>query len=319
MEPVTYSCGTDGCQRQGQATQARWCEACGLPNSAGSSAAAPQPGRPASPLDQVGAATPLASRPLSMDGHGSGAVAITVVVALTALVLFATHSMLGIGGGGDSSAAASIGETYPYQVETPETAPETSAAEPTEETFTEDTSTGDSSTEATTAAEDPSTTDTTIPGPASELTGSASASASATAPDSRDDAGNQVSYEVEQVLDGDPSTAWRAKGDGQGVTVTITLAGPSQITQVGLIPGYDKADSTSGKNRFFQDHRISEVRWRFDDGTTVDQSFSDEPTMQMQDVDVTSTTVTIEIVATLPSEPGFDYTPISDVSVMGTH
>jgi hypothetical protein len=296
MEPVTYSCGTDGCQRQGQATQARWCEACGLPNSAGSSAAAPQPGQPSSPFDPLGAATPLASRPLSLDGHGSGAVAIAVVVALTALVLFATHSMLGIGGGGNSSASASVTATYPYQVEqeAPETAPETFATE------------------------DPSTTDTTVPEPASELTGSASASASATALDSKDDAGDQVSYEVERVLDGDPSTAWRAKGDGQGVTVTLTLAGPSHITQVGLIPGYDKTDSATGKNRFFQDHRISEVRWRFDDGTTVDQSLSDEPTMQMQEVDVTSTTVTIEIAATLPSEPGFDYTPISDVSVMGT-
>jgi hypothetical protein len=34
--------------------------------------------------------------------------------------------------------------------------------------------------------------------------------------------------------------------------------------------------------------------------------------------DVTPTTVTIEILATLPNEPGFDYTPNSDVSITGT-
>lgn len=102
------------------------------------------------------------------------------------------------------------------------------------------------------------------------------------------------------------------------MTVTVTLAGQSHIAEVGLIPGYDKTDPASGKSRFFQDHRISEVTWRFDDGTSVDQQFTDDPSMQRQAVDVISSTVTIEIVSTLPSEPGFDYTPISDVSIMGT-
>src|SRR6266542_3373992 len=165
MEQVTHACMTDGCQRQGQATFSRWCQACGLPNEAGSSAGGAQSGQPPWSADPVGPAARAASSPVPADGHGSGAVAITVV---------------------------------------------------------------------------------------------------------------------------------------------------------GLIPGYDKTDPVSGKNRFFQDHRISEVTWRFDDGTSVDQQFTDDPSMQRQAVDVTSATVTIEIVATLPSEPGFDYTPISDVSIMGT-
>ncbi len=301
MEQVTYACMTDGCQRQGQATFSRWCQACGLPNEAGST-------------DPVGPAARAASSPVSADGRGSGAVAITVVVALTAVVLFATHSLLGIGG---SDSSASVAATYPYEVETDQTEPSTEppATEPTEDTAN---GFGETSPTETFTTEDPATTDTTIAGPPTELASSASASASVTAPDSKDDAGTVVSYEAERLLDGDSSTAWRAKGDGQGLTVTITLAGPAHITEVGLIPGYDKTDPVSGRNRFFQDHRISEVTWRFDDGNSVDQQFADDPSMQRQAVDVTSATVTIEIVATLPSEPGFDYTPISDVSIMGT-
>jgi hypothetical protein len=316
MEQVTYACMTDGCQRQGQATFSRWCQACGLPNEAGSNAGAAESGQPPWSADPVGPAARAASSPVSADGRGSGAVAITVVVALTAVVLLATHSLLGIGGS-DSSASASVAATYPYEVETDQTEPSTEppATEPTEDTAN---GFGETSPTETFTTEDPATTDTTISGPPTELASSASASASVTAPDSKDDAGTVVSYEAERLLDGDSSTAWRAKGDGQGLTVTITLAGPAHITEVGLIPGYDKTDPVSGKNRFFQDHRISEVTWRFDDGNSVDQQFADDPSMQRQAVDVTSATVTIEIVATLPSEPGFDYTPISDVSIMGT-
>src|SRR6266536_1662568 len=237
MEQVIYTCKTDGCQSQGQATGSRWCQACGLPNDPDPSPAAAIPVQPSRPVDP---ATPSAPAPVSLSGRGTA------------------------------------------------------------------------------APEEPATTDTIATGPATELAGGASASASATAPDSKDDSGSTVSYEAANVLDGDPATAWRVKGDGQGVTLTLTLPGPAHITEVGLVPGYAKTDPTSGKDRFVEDHRISDVRWQFDDGTVTDQHLADEPTMQRQAVHVTSTTVTIEIVATLPGQPGFDYTPVSDVSIMGT-
>jgi hypothetical protein len=304
MDTLTSSCATDGCQRQGQATQSRWCEACGLPNWPDPNALPPtplrQPSQPAGPASQTG------SGPVRLDGRGSGIIAIGVVVVLTTLVLIATHSMLGIGGG-DAAAVAQAPSTYspadvPVEPSTPET---TTGGEPT-------------TSEESTTTEEPTTTDTTTTGPAAELAGGASPSATATAPDSKDDAGNVVSYEAAHVLDADPSTAWRAKGDGLGVTVTLTFSAPATITEVGLIPGYDKVDPTSGRNRFYQNHRVSQVRWHFDDGTVVEQRFSDQPTMQRQAVDVTSTVVTIEVVATRPCQPGFDYTPISEVSVIGT-
>jgi hypothetical protein len=79
MEQVTHACMTDGCQRQGQATFSRWCQACGLPNEAGSSAGGAQSGQPPWSADPVGPAARAASSPVPADGHGSGAVAITVV------------------------------------------------------------------------------------------------------------------------------------------------------------------------------------------------------------------------------------------------
>jgi len=311
MEQVIYTCKTDGCQSQGQATGSRWCQACGLPNDPDPSPAAAIPVQPSRP---VAPATPSAPAPVSLSGRGSGTVAFAVVVALTAVVLFATHSLLGIGTGG-SPADASVVATGPSpDAQAPEQPAETSADSSTVDSSTQDTS----STEGTAATEEPATTDTIATGPATELAGGASASASATAPDSKDDSGSTVSYEAANVLDGDPATAWRVKGDGQDVTLTLTLPGPAHITEVGLVPGYAKTDPTSGKDRFVEDHRISEVRWQFDDGTVTDQQLADEPTMQRQAVNVTSTTVTIEIVATLPGQPGFDYTPVSDVSIMGT-
>jgi hypothetical protein len=170
------------------------------------------------------------------------------------------------------------------------------------------------------AAVDPSppAPTTTESGPPTELTTEASAEASATAPDSVDDAGNPVGYDAANVLDGDPSTAWRIKGSGRGAIVAIRLPAPARITRVGLIPGYAKTDPTSGKDRFRENRRIREVRWRFSDGTVIGQRFQDQPTMQQIAVDVAAISVLIEVVATVPGDPNHDYTPISDVSIIGT-
>lgn len=160
-------------------------------------------------------------------------------------------------------------------------------------------------------------TDSVPAGPLTELASRASASASATAPDNVDAAGSLVSYAASNVVDGDPRTAWRVPGDGLGVTVTVTLPSSARLSRVGLIPGYAKVDPKSGVDRFPQNRRISEVRWHFDDGTTVDQRFADKPSMQRTAVDVTTSSVTIEIVTTRPGDPHHDYVPISEVSLVG--
>ena len=47
------------------------------------------------------------------------------------------------------------------------------------------------------------------------------------------------------------------------MSVTLTLPGSAHLIQVGLIPGYAKVDPTNGADRFRQERRIGEVRWRF--------------------------------------------------------
>jgi Zn-dependent protease with chaperone function len=164
----------------------------------------------------------------------------------------------------------------------------------------------------------PAPTTTLASAPPTELTSNARAEASATAPDSVDDTGNPVSYDAANVLDGDPSTAWRVKGSGRGAVVAVRLPAPARITQVGLIPGYAKTDPVSGKDRFGENRRIRAVRWHFSDGTIIGQRFQDQPTMQQIAVEVTASWLLVEIVATVPGDPDHDYTPMSDVSIVGT-
>jgi hypothetical protein len=71
-------------------------------------------------------------------------------------------------------------------------------------------------------------------------------------------------------------------------------------------------------NRFYQNRRVTKVRWSFSDGTTIDQAFTDKAKLQRTAVDVTTNWVEIEIMATRAGHPDFNYTPISEVSLIGT-
>jgi hypothetical protein len=64
---------------------------------------------------------------------------------------------------------------------------------------------------------------------------------------------------------------------------------------------------------------VTKVRWSFSDGTTIDQAFTDKAKVQRAAVDVTTNSVEIEIMATRPGHPDFNYTPISEVSLIGTN
>lgn len=143
------------------------------------------------------------------------------------------------------------------------------------------------------------------------------ATASSTAPDGIDASGDPVSYAATNVIDGDPGTAWRTEGDGVGTTLRIQLAVPAYVTAVGLVPGYDKVDPTDGSDRFVENRRVEQVRWSFDDGSSVVQPFADARDLQSLPITATRTsTVTIEILATTPAG-GRDFTPISEVEIDG--
>jgi hypothetical protein len=144
-----------------------------------------------------------------------------------------------------------------------------------------------------------------------------SVEASSVAPPSEDAAGNEVTFEAENVVDGEKATAWRTVGNGVGESLVLNYDRTVHVTWVGLIPGYAKVDPSDNTNRFTQNRRIRVARFSFSDGSGINVRFQDEPTLRGVDADVDTDSVTIEIVATT-SNPERDYTAISEVQVEGT-
>jgi hypothetical protein len=145
----------------------------------------------------------------------------------------------------------------------------------------------------------------------------ASATASSQSDPATDSCQRPVSYDASNVKDNEPSTAWRVAGDGVGATLTLTLAGPTHLSEVGLIPGYAKRDPCVDVDRFPQLRRITRVRWTFDNGASVEQRFEDRADLQSLGVDVVTAKVTLLILATTTDPPQLDYTAISDVRLLG--
>jgi len=106
------------------------------------------------------------------------------------------------------------------------------------------------------------------------------AQASCEADASRDAAGRPVTYEPALSVDADPETAWRCPGDGIGEMLVLDLGGSVRIAEVALVPGYAKTDAADGTDRYAENRRITAVRWRFDDGTTVEQELDPDPTLR---------------------------------------
>ncbi|MGH9277549.1 MAG: NADase-type glycan-binding domain-containing protein [Acidimicrobiales bacterium] len=139
--------------------------------------------------------------------------------------------------------------------------------------------------------------------------------AGAVAPPAFDASGRQVVYEPEQAIDADLATAWRVEGDGRGVTLSLDLGKRVSLRRVGLLPGYAKIDPVDHTNRFFQNRRVARVRYRFDGGVSVEQALADQPFIQSMEVRVTTRHVIIEILETIPGDPNFDYTAISEIQL----
>ena len=147
-------------------------------------------------------------------------------------------------------------------------------------------------------------------------------SASSTAPDSVDDKGATISYTAQNAVDGNAATAWRAdEGDGVGQELVLTLPASTPLTSVGLVPGYDKVDPTTGIDRFPQNRRVARVSWTFDDGTRVEQAFQDSRTLQKISVNTRTTSVRIRILESRPPATPTDprnFLPISEIALAGS-
>jgi hypothetical protein len=156
--------------------------------------------------------------------------------------------------------------------------------------------------------------------PSVELAKQADPKASDTAYARYDDCNKRFEYNASNMLDGDPSSAWRVSGDGAGAEITFSFDDPHLFTAVGLINGHAKKDACSGADRYSQERRITQVTWTFDGKHPLRQKLADKRrTIQRVAVDsVVATTVTMRIdVTTAPAEGRLDYTPISEVSLLG--
>jgi hypothetical protein len=139
--------------------------------------------------------------------------------------------------------------------------------------------------------------------------------ASGTAPDSVDGAGDPVTFAAGNVVDGDPTTAWRIPGDGVGHYLVLTFDRPVHVDSIAMIPGYAKVDPADGTDRFPQNRRVSAANFGFSDGAVLSFEFADDRQFQIAPIGVDTTEVIMEIVATTTAER--DFTAVSEIEVSG--
>lgn len=136
--------------------------------------------------------------------------------------------------------------------------------------------------------------------------------------------GSRIRFDAEQMLDGDATTSWQMEGDGTGAEIVLTLAGPTALSEVGLINGYAKVDRDRRGRRidwYAGNRRILAVEWVLDDGTTIAQTLDDTTELQSVPVEAVETsTVTLRLVEVSPPGKGRDArnnTAISEIALLG--
>lgn len=146
---------------------------------------------------------------------------------------------------------------------------------------------------------------------------------SAEAPSVERSGGQFDTYGAELAADGDPSTAWCVEGDGVGEFLEVAFGFPTAVTEVGIVPGYDKIDPETGDDRFYENRRILEAFFGFDEGQVLHHAWDDDERvreLQLLELPEPITTEYVRIepaVTTEPSRPDRDYTCISEVVVLG--
>ena len=140
----------------------------------------------------------------------------------------------------------------------------------------------------------------------------------------RDLSGRTVAYPPANMLDDDLATAYRVRGDASGETLTFTLPSEAEISEVGLVNGYAKQDTSGSRtvDWYPLNRKILKVEWVFDDGSTVSQDLRTEPVLQTIVVDkVRTSTISLRILEVSPPGSGAlgkNATAISDVLLRGT-
>ncbi len=119
-------------------------------------------------------------------------------------------------------------------------------------------------------------------------------SASCTDKPSRDGSRTVTSFDAQNVLDGDPETAWRCHGRAIGTTLRVNFDQPTQIAQLGMINGYAKTDPVTRADRYAENRRVTRVRWSLDGDRWIEQKLdSGDSSLQTLRIPVTTTRVIV--------------------------
>lgn len=135
--------------------------------------------------------------------------------------------------------------------------------------------------------------------------------------------GGSNSFEAAHLIDGDPQTGWGASvGDGAGQSATIDFGQIVTLSRVGLSPGYlrvaPRGDLDCEDALAFEYNRfVTEVRYSFDDGSSISQTFEQVAEVQEVPVEIRTKFVTITIISTIQLGDDQD-TIISDAVFYGT-
>ncbi len=143
------------------------------------------------------------------------------------------------------------------------------------------------------------------------------------APANNDVTGELVTFDAENMLDGDPATCWRIAGNASGSVLTFSYPEEVTVARVGLINGYAKV-SVDGSGRSFDwyagNRRILQVEWIIG-GQVFPQTLTETTDVQSIDIEpIAATDIELRIVSVSapgPQPTGRDYTAISDVAFAG--
>ncbi len=141
--------------------------------------------------------------------------------------------------------------------------------------------------------------------------------ASSTAPDGIDATGRTVSYAVENLTDGDTSTAWRAPGTAIGESIEFEFDQPCRVSTIRLLNGYHKVDSADKADRWKQNRRLSLIEIRAGESVVTVDLDAGSRRWQRVPLDAPNVSrITLLILGSRPSTSERDYTAVSEIQTV---
>ena len=128
-----------------------------------------------------------------------------------------------------------------------------------------------------------------------------------------------VDYEEENLIDKKPGTCWAegVSGYGVGEFVQFTFAHPVTVSELRIVPGYDKV--AGGWDRWTSNGRVRSFDLVFSDGTTESFTVNDDRDMQFILLTAPHTVTSVRFVITAVYEAAAGPHKAEDTSVAELH